>query len=57
MIWPAHGTFPVEPAQIAKLALGAERLLAHQVTWEPCDMRGTPLRAYNVECATFLMSE
>lgn len=56
-IWPAHGTFPVEPAQIAKLALGAERMLAHQVAWEPCDMRGTPLRAYNVGCATFLMSE
>lgn len=56
-IWPAHGDFPVSPEQIAKLALGAERMLAHQVTWEPCDMRGTPLRAYNVGCATFLMSE
>ncbi len=56
-IWPAHGDFPVSPDLIGKLAIGAERILAGQVTWEPHDMRGTPLRAYNVGCATFLMQE
>ena len=56
-IWPSHADFPVEPAQIARLALGAERVLAGQVTWTPADMRGIPLRVYSVGCAEFLMQE
>lgn len=56
-IWPAHGAFPVAPAQIAALALGAERVLARQVTWSPAELRGTPLRVYDVGCAQFLMQE
>ena len=56
-IWPAHGPFPVEPAQIARLCLGAERVLAGQVRWEPAELRGTPLRVYDVGCAKFLMKE
>ena len=54
-IWPAHGSFPVSPDMIGKLAVGAERILAGQVAWEPFDLRGTSVRAYNVGCATFLM--
>ena len=56
-IWPSHGSFPVSPDQIAKLALGAERVLARQVSWEPYDLHGTTVRAYNAGCATFLMQE
>lgn len=54
-IWPAHGSFPVAPDMIGKLAVAAERILAGQVAWEPFDLRGTSVRAYNVGCATFLM--
>lgn len=54
-IWPAHGTFPVEPAQIARLGVGAERILAGQSSWTPCEMRGKPLRLYDAGCAQFLM--
>ena len=56
-IWPAHGSFPVSPALIGQLALGAERVLAGQVTWEPCDHRGQALRLYDVGCAKLLMQE
>ena len=54
-IWPAHGSFPISPDQIGKLAIAAERILAGQVAWEPFDLRGTSVRAYNAGCATFLM--
>ena len=56
-IWPSHASFPVEPAQIGKLALGAERVLAGQVKWEPNEMRGQKRRVYDVGCAQFLMQE
>jgi glyoxylase-like metal-dependent hydrolase (beta-lactamase superfamily II) len=56
-IWPAHGDFPVKPELIALLATGAERVLAGQVTWEPGDMRGKPIRVYDVGCARFLMEQ
>lgn len=54
-IWPAHGDFPIAPDMIGKLAVAAERILAGQVAWEPHDLRGTSVRAYNAGCATFLM--
>ena len=56
-IWPSHASFPVEPAQIGRLCVGAERVLAGQVRWEPVELRGTPLRVYDVGCAQFLMKE
>ena len=56
-IWPAHGSFPISPDQIGKLAIAAERILARQVSWEPYDLHGTTVRAYNAGCATFLMQE
>ena len=56
-IWPAHGDFPVKPELIEKLGIGAERILAGQVTWEPGDMRGKPIRVYDVGCARFLMEQ
>ena len=56
-IWPAHGSFPVGPALIGQLAVGAERVLAGQVRWEPAELRGNELRVYDVGCAKFLMKE
>ena len=56
-IWPAHASFPVEPAQIGRLALGAERIIAGQVTWEPNEMHGQKRRVYDVGCAQFLMQD
>ena len=56
-VWPAHGTCPVEPAQIGRLCLGAERILAGQVRWEPLEMRCEQRRVYDVGCAQFLMQE
>ncbi len=54
-IWPSHAAFPVAPEQIGKLCIGAERVLAGQMTWEPHDMRGMALRRYDIGCAQFLM--
>ena len=56
-IWPSHGAFPVAPEQIGRLCIGAERILAGQVAWTPHEMRGIPLRVYDVGCAQFLMRE
>lgn len=56
-VWPAHGSFPVAPELIEKLGVGAERMLAGQVTWEPFDLRGKSLRVYDVGCAKFLMQD
>lgn len=56
-IWPSHGSFPVAPEQIGSLCIGAERVLAGQVTWTPHEMRGMPLRIYDVGSAEFLMQE
>ena len=54
-IWPAHGAFPVEPAQIEKLIVGTERVLAGQVTWTPQAFRDTEVRVYDLGCARLMM--
>ena len=55
-VWPAHGSFPVSPAIIAGLCLGAERILAEQVSWTPFEVRGgMTVRLYDVGCADFLL--
>jgi glyoxylase-like metal-dependent hydrolase (beta-lactamase superfamily II) len=56
-IWPAHGSFPVAPELIGALATGAERILAGQATWAPADMRGMPVRVYDVGCGAFLLPD
>ena len=56
-IWPAHGSFPVDPAILVPLGIGAERILTGQATWTPGEMRGNPLRVYDVGCARFLLGD
>ena len=41
--------------QKAGFGIGAERILAGQTTWTPCELRGKPLRLYDTGCAQFLM--
>ena len=54
-VWPAHGSFPVEPALVGQIATGAEKVLAGLVTWTPQEMRAISRRVYDVGCAKFLM--
>ena len=54
-IWPAHGAFPVEPAQIGRLIAGTERVLAGQAAWTPEKRMGADIRVYDLGCAKLLM--
>lgn len=54
-IWPAHGSCPLSPAQIEKLIVGTERVLAGQVTWTPEQHRDTDVRIYDLGCAQLMM--
>ena len=54
-IWPAHGAFPVAPAQIGKLIAGTERVLTGQATWAPAAHRNMNIRVYDLGCARLMV--
>jgi len=56
-IWPAHGSFPVDPSILVGLGVGAERILTGMATWSPAERFGATIRVYDVGCARFLMPD
>ena len=56
-IWPAHGSFPVDPSILVPLGVGAERILTGMATWEPAERFGNRIRVYDVGCARFLLAD
>ena len=53
-IYPSHGSCPVSPALIPKLAAAAEQILAGQAQGAPAEVFGQPITAYDMGMAVFL---
>ena len=54
IIYPSHGSFPVQPSIIAALHEGAERILAGQAEGSETEFRGMKIKRYDVGVAGFL---
>lgn len=53
-IWPSHGSCPVSPELIGKLAAHAQGVLDRKFAPEQGEMFGKPITKYNVGDAVFL---
>lgn len=53
VIYPSHGTFPVEPSLIGKLIEGAEEIAAGKAQGKPVDMFGNKVTLYQFSYAGF----
>lgn len=54
VIWPCHGSLPVRPDQIGKLRRAAAAIQAGMADSVEDSFFGTPLRRFEMGCATFL---
>ena len=57
VIYPSHGTFPVEPELISALHKGATRLLNGEIQGEDFEIHGMSIKRYDVGVAGFLYDE
>lgn len=53
VIYPSHGSFPVSPDLIAKLAEGAEQIINGTVEGKVIDIFGAPVMLYKFPYAGF----
>lgn len=52
-VWPSHGSFPVEPAQIDRLKVGALLVMQGQAPREEMELHGSRIVRCDVGCAGF----
>lgn len=57
MVYPSHGSFPVDSSLIGRLVKDVEKLESGKLKWEPGSFMGIPLQKYQTENAVFLCNE